>query len=371
MHVGMVAFTDLRYDYRIFREARCLADAGHRVTLVSSLFHRGPAPAWEGVVTRGIPVDRNRSLRLTYPDFWRQAAGKLAQAAPEVCHAHDLDALLPAARVARQRRVPLVYDSHELWTEQSSLLGRPHIRAIWRLLERYLIRSVDRTITVSQPIADELRQRYGLTQVCLVRNLPPYRAPVSSNLLRDALGLPPTRPVVLYQGGFLTDNGLSELILSAPNFGSAALVLLGDGPEESRLRHLVAARHLEGLVYFHPRVPFADLHAYTCSADLGLCLIKGTSRSFAYSLPNKLFEYLMAGLPVLASDLPEMRRVVQDSAAGMVVDPMDGAQVAQAVVEMLADPVRRAQWRQAALTAAQHYCWETESQRLIDLYASL
>lgn len=371
MHVGMVAFTDLRYDYRIFREARCLVEAGHRVTLISSLFHRGPVPAWDGVVTRGIPIDRRRSLRLSYPAFWRQATRQLAAAAPEVCHAHDLDALLPAMRVARQRCLPLIYDSHELWTEQSSLRGRPHIRAIWMLLERFLIRSVDQTITVSQSIADELQQRYGLAQVCLVRNLPPYQPPVSSHRLRDALRLDPARPVVLYQGGFLPGNGLPELIQAAPGFGDAALVLLGDGPEEDRLRRLVEAHRLGEAVYFHPRVPFAELHACTCSADLGVCLFTGTARSSAYALPNKLFEYLMAGLPVLASDLPEMRRVVLEAEAGLVVNPLDGSGIARAVVEMLADQDRRVRWRQAALAAARQYCWEAEAQRLTALYASL
>ncbi len=368
MHIGMVAFTDLRYDFRIYREATALAAAGHRVSVVASLFHAGPSPAWEGITIVGLPVNRARSLRHTYPSFWRRATQALKTVAPTAVHGHDLDALWPAARVAQQLRAPLVYDSHELWTEQSSLLGRPHVRAFWRLLERRLIRTADHTITVSQPIADELQRRYRLRAVGVIRNLPPYRAPLAGDPLRPALGLAPSRPVVLYQGGFLTENGLAEVIAAAPGFGDAALVLLGDGPDEDRLRRLVAQAGLEQRVLFHPRVPFAALHAYTCAADVGLCLIKGTCRSFAYSLPNKLFEYLMAGLPVLASDLPEMGRVVTEAQVGLVVDPLDPQQVAHGVRALLADPGQRARWRLAALAAARRFCWEEEAHQLLALY---
>lgn len=372
MHICMVVFGDLRFDYRVFREAQCLSQAGHRVSIVSSSFDPSPLQGWEGIDLHLIPIDRSRSLRILYPAFWRQARPLLLAMRADVYHAHDLDALWPAAAAAKQRDVPLVYDSHEFWIEQSSLVDRPLIRHFWALLERRLIRQVHRTITVGTSIARSLQERYGLDQVTVVRNLPLYRPPVESNRIRSELGLAAGRPVVLYQGGFLTDNGLAEQIEALAGLDEdLALVLIGDGPTEGALKELVRRQNLEGRVYFIPRVPFAELHSYTCSADLGLCLIKGTGKSFYYSLPNKLFEYLMAGLPVLASSFPDMRAVVEESGAGLVVNPQDLRDIREKVQCFFADPSRLQTYRQAALAAAQRYNWEQEAPRLLSLYANL
>ena len=371
MHICMVAFSDLHFDYRIFREATALRQAGHRVSLVAAAFDPTPLVGWEGFEIQLISIDRSRSLRRTYPSFWRRARQLLLAVRADVYHAHDLDTLWPAVRAAGRRGVPLVYDSHEFWTEQSSLVGRTTIRTFWRQLEKRLVGRVHRVITVSDSIASALQARYGLRAVTVLRNLPQYRPPENSDRIRDRLGLPPGQPIVLYQGGFLTDNGLTEQIQAAAQFGEAAFVLLGDGPCEAMLRCQVRENRLEQRVFFIPRVPFSELHSYTCSADLGLCLIKGTGQSFYHSMPNKLFEYLMAGLPVLASDFPEMRRVIHETGAGAVTDPCDRAAVGRLVRELLDDRDRRQACRQAALKAAHRFNWEREAHRLIDLYANL
>ena len=370
MHIGMVAFSDLNFDYRIFREATCLRQAGHAVSIVAPDFGGGP-PAWDDIEIRPVPADRSASLRLAYPLFWHRAHGLLADLRADAYHAHDLDSLWPAARAARRRNAALVYDSHECWIEQSSLVGRPLVRSFWARLERRLLPQVDRTITVSASIVRWFQERYGLEQVALVRNLPQYRKPLESQRIRAELGLGPERPIVLYQGGFLTENGLAEQIGAVAGVEGAAFVLIGDGPCESQLKALVSREGLADRVYFISRVPFAELHSYTCSADVGLCLIKGTGKSFYYSMPNKLFEYLMAGLPVMASDFPEMRAVVRDSGAGQVADPEDGPGIRRSVADLLRDADRRAEYRRAALEAAGRYNWEQEAPNLVRLYASL
>ena len=372
MHICMAVFGDLRFDYRVFREAQCLRQAGHRLSIVSSSFSALPLEGWDGFELHLIPIERSRSLRVSYPAFWRQARQLLLDARADVYHAHDLDALWPTAQAARRRDVPLVYDSHEFWVEQSPLVGRPLIRSFWALMERRLIGQVHRTITVSTSIAQALMARYGLKEVAVVRNLPLYRPPVPSDRIRAELGLAPGRPIALYQGGFLTDNGLAEQIEAIGGLQEdVAMVLIGDGPTESALKDQVRRMRLEGRVYFIPRVPFAELHAYTCAADLGLCLIKGTGKSFYFSMPNKLFEYLMAGLPVLASDFPDMRAVIEDSAAGQVANPQDLPGIREQIRSMLGDPVRYREYRHAAQAAARRYNWEQEAPKLLALYAGL
>lgn len=371
MHICMVAFSDLHFDYRIFREATSLHQAGHRVSIIAAAFRSGPLTGWHDFETYLIPIDRNQSLRRLYPLFWKKASTLLQQIDADAYHAHDLDALWPTSRAAQHRDRPLVYDSHEFWIEQSSLVGRKLMRGFWSQLEKRLIGRVDRTITVSQSIADSLQERYGLSEVSVLRNLPLYRPPMESDLIRSELNLDAERPIVLYQGGFLTENGLREQIEAARDFGDAAFVLVGDGPCETILKEQVRQSRLENRVFFIARVPFHQLHSYTCSADLGLCLIKGSGKSFYYSLPNKLFEYMMAGLPVLASNFPEMQHVVEQTDAGTVADPSDITAISRAVRALLADPAQRQRQRKAALKAAQCYHWEQEAEVLVQLYAEI
>lgn len=374
MRICMVLFGDLRFDFRVYREARALANAGHAVSLVASDFDSGPLPPeWSAFELQLIPIDRSRSLRASYPLFWRRAAHCAQVTCADVYHAHDLDALWPASRAARRRGVPLVYDSHELFTGQSSLVGRPAIRGFWRLWERRLLRRVDRVITVSDAIAADLRRRYHLASLpTVIRNLPPWRQPVVDSPLRTALTLTDDpQPLALYQGGFLTDNGLAEVIEAMRRIDHGRLVLLGGGPTEAALRAQVAAAGLLDRVRFLPRVPFPELHAWTCGADFGVCVIKPTGDSFAWSLPNKLFEYFVAGLPVLAGDTPQIRQVIADTGAGILADPQDPSSIADALRRLFADVERRSQLGSAARQAARSYCWESEAPRLLALYDSL
>ena len=373
MRVCMVLFGDLRYDFRVFRQADALRSAGHEVVLVTSDFGGQLPPVWDDFQLQGIPVDRSRSLRRTYPLFWLRAASLAASTRADVYHAHDLDALWPSARAAARRGARLVYDSHELFVEQSSLVRRPAIRGFWRWLERRLIRRVDRVLTVSSAIAECLRQSYGLEQPpVLLRNLPPFREPVAGDALRQALGLVGDRePLVLYQGGFLTDNGLADQITAMSRIDQGRLVLLGSGPTEESLRSQVAALGLHDRVHFLPRLPFPQLHALTCGADLGLCVIRPTGNSFLWSMPNKLFEYMMAGLPVVAGDTPEIRRVIEETEAGVLVDPGDPDAIAGAIGDLLADGPRRRRLGEAALRSAERYCWEREVPRLLRVYEQL
>ena len=370
MHICMIVFGDLNYDFRVFREADALQASGHRVTVVALQSGRGLAAAWEAIEVRQIPVPAGLSLRFSYPYFWWRAAAVLRAIRADAYHAHDLDALLPASRAAFRLGVPLVYDSHELWTGQSSLVTRPWVRGFWERLERRLIKHATRIISVSEPIARELERRHAVEPVVVVRNMPPFRDPVEGDVLRQQLGLESNRMVLLYQGGFLTDNGLAELIAAMDDVPGADLVLLGGGPTEGALKAQVRELGLAERVHFVARVPFPDLHRYTCSADLGLCLIKPTGRSFYWSMPNKLFEYMMAGLPVVGSDLPQIQAVIESAGVGQCVQVTTRA-IAEKLRTLLATPELLEQYAAASRASAERYCWECEQHRLIDLYAGL
>ena len=367
----MVAFTDLNFDFRIYREAASLKEAGHHVSIVAGTWNSQLDEVWDDFDVHVLPVDRARSLRLSYPSWWRDSFRTLRGIPADVYHAHDLDSLWPASRAARRRQVPLIFDSHELWTEQSAVASRPLVRGFWAAMEKRLSGHVSRTITVSPPIADELQARYGFRDVVVIGNLPPFRNPVPGDTIRQRLGLDADRIILLYQGGMLTDNGLAEQIEAMAGVEGAALVLLGQGPTRELLQQQVIRCGLGDRVFFLPAVPFSQLHALTCSADVGLCLIKSTGKSFHWSLPNKLFEYMMAGLPVLGSEAPEIQRVLAETGAGEVVDPTDISSLRSRLKRLVAEPDRRRKYAEAALAAARRFCWEKESTKLTELYAAL
>ena len=370
----MVVFGDLPFDFRVYREAKTLADAGNEISLVASDFGSAPLPqAWSDFDLQLIPINRQHSLRRSYPRFWRLASVRALALSADVYHAHDLDALWPAVRAARRLKVPLIYDSHELFARQSSLVDRATVRKFWEWWEQRLLRRVDRVMTVSDTIAEDLRQRYGLAKTpAVIRNLPPWREPVRDRRLRRALGLlDDHEPLALYQGGFLTDNGLSEVIDAMRGVTVGRLVLLGGGPTEPALRAQVAAAGLTDRVRFLPKVPFPELHEWTCGADVGICVIKPTGDSFTWSLPNKLFEYFIAGLPVLAGDTPQIRQVIEATGAGALTNPSDPAAISMALRSLFDDGGLRIRMGSAAREAARLYCWEQEAPRLLALYASL
>ena len=222
-------------------------------------------------------------------------------------------------------RIPYVYDAHDLW------LGRPRrgrgrvyfaLSQLYHgLVERLLIPRAAAALTVSPPIVGHLRRRYRLPVVHLVPNYPVAVGPVERRELRDLHGgdaIDPARPVVLYLGGLMAGRGLGELVDAIGLVPEVQLVLLGAGAEEGRL--LARARDAGASVHVLSPVAPELVEAYAASADVGVSPIVPSCLNYRYSLPNKLFQYMAAGIPVVASDFRQVRDVVEGSGCGVVVD---------------------------------------------------
>jgi glycosyltransferase involved in cell wall biosynthesis len=287
---------------------------------------------------------------------------------PAVVHAHDLNTLAIGVRAAARTGAGLVYDAHELHTARND--ATPVSRALARLSEGRGVRRADATITATPTWAEDMARAYGIAVPTVVRNVPPRAAAIAPVDLRTRLDLPADATVLLYQGSIQTNRGIEQTIDALPHLGGCALVVCGYGAHRPVLEEQVAARGLTERVRFDGPIPNEELIAYSAGADIGLCLIIGSSRSYRTSLPNKLFEYLMAGVPVVASDFPEMGAVVRRTGAGEVCDPADPAAIA-AAVERLRDPDRHAEAAACARTAAEELNWEAEQQQLLAVYRGL
>jgi glycosyltransferase involved in cell wall biosynthesis len=299
----------------------------------------------------------------------------------DAVHANDFPTLKPAAEIARKTGAKLVYDSHELFLETvnqfyhpSGLVKRLAVPAIvWasrrigRRVERRLIREVDLFLTTNPHYAEWFVANYGVPEPAIVMNVPERVEARKTDRLRERLGIPGTDRIVLYQGVMNRGRGLTSLVRSAAGFDEGIrLVLVGRGPLESQLRMFGSAPDLEGRVFFTGMVPYDELPPLTASADLGVLILSPMNLSKKLSSANKIFEYMAAGIPILATDFPENRRVVAETDSGWLVKGRNAASLALAVNGIFADPDEmRRRGENGRRAHTERYNWAREEERLL------
>ncbi|MCB9169940.1 MAG: glycosyltransferase [Flavobacteriales bacterium] len=350
MRRALVTVTnDLATDNRVHRTCLVLQELGYTVTAV------GRGRAGSPRLDRPYATRRMRLPFNTGPLFYAAYNIRLFLlllfTRCDLVVANDLDTLLAAFLASRFRRRALAYDSHELYTEVPELIGRPFARGAWLRIERWIFPKLRHVITVNESIAAIYRKKYGVP-VGVVRNIPMPRA-LGPKPTRAALDLPDDRFILVLQGaGINVDRGGEEAVLAMRDLPHCLLLVVGGGDAWPALKDLVRRHRLEDRVRLIDRLPYARMMDLTRNADLGLTLDKDTNLNYRYSLPNKLFDYLNAGIPVLCSDLPEVGRIVRDQDAGVVVSRVDPERIAQAVEDLRRDPQRMDALRANATFAA-------------------
>ncbi len=239
------------------------------------------------------------------------------------------------------------------------------------MVESKYIKKADVVFTVSQSIASHIAASYNIDLPDVLYNVPVYREKVTSDALRIDLDLPADTVVVLHQGNMQKDRGCLLLVRAMQHVQGAVLVFMGGGPLVSAVQAEVAALRLEDRVRFKSAVPPDQLHPYTCSADIGVTLLEDSCLNHRYALPNKLFEYLMAGLPVLGSDLPEIGGIIEKYDAGCVVYPDDPREIGRVLQRMVDHPGLREKWSAAGPDVFETFNWDGASQLFKRRYQSL
>jgi glycosyltransferase involved in cell wall biosynthesis len=274
-----------------------------------------------------------------------------------------------------------VYDSHELFLETGTAARLPRpLRRILGAIERYLVRRAFALITVNEAYGRVLQRRLEPRRTVIVRNCPPRWSPSNRPLsqLRDAVGVAPHTPLILYHGAFSQNRGIEELAeaMVFPGLETAHLALLGVGPTRPALDELGREPRFGGRIHVLDAVPPDVLLDWVANADVDVMAIQRSSLNHYLCTPNKLWESLAAGVPVVVSDFPSMRHVVLEDPAGSlggVCDPASPASIAAAVLSITNRPdEERARLRARCLQVAhERWNWETESSRLVDLYAEI
>lgn len=306
------------------------------------------------------------TLWLTFAMLW---AARSAQAV--VFHGNDLPTLPLTTWAARLHGGKAIYDSHELWVGMNPDWS-PFLNGIFRWVEDRYIRRMDDVVTVNDLIADELRRQYQIPLPTVVMNCPEPVVPRvvdPSYSIRAKLGLSPETPIILYQGRYEPGRGLEELIESGRYLSRGVIVLRGYGSNEADLRHRVDGLGVSARVFMVDPVPMADLVATASEADVGVVPYTAYSPGYYYASPNKLFEYMFAGLAIAVSNLPVLEKIVRDHDLGVVFDPSDPKHIAEQLNALVGNPARlRACRENATCVARNRYNWDHEGGKLIQLY---
>jgi len=376
MRIANVVLNDFTRDNRVLKVSRSLAEAGHDVTVVA--LHREGLPKWEDrggwaverttVVTSRLPrgtvfgILKMTELALRVVRRWRKV---------DAWHCNDIEAFVLGWCAQRLNpRLRLIYDCHEFEAERNA---KPTFeRKLVARLERRMIRKAEAVITVSPSIGAAYRERYtrfGIPEVHLVRNIPeskPAGEGPAPDHFRTRFGIPEGDFIALYQGAFTHNRGLETAMEAMRGLEGTGihLVLMGYGP----LQPLVdaAAEELPH-VHAHPAVAYEDVLAHTRSADVGLVSVRPTCLSYLYCLPNKLFECLLAGVPVLSNDLPDCRALLEEFGAGRVVDQDDADGWREALRSSKEKGME--EFKPGLAAAGKTLSWQAESAVLVALYA--
>jgi glycosyltransferase involved in cell wall biosynthesis len=324
---------------------------------------------WKDIPVKTVAVSRSRLPGALFFLVFMFKLFRLARRErPGIYYACDLPVLFPFYLASRFRKGVLIYDSREIFTELPGVHDRPLKKRLWGLLERIALRGVSKSLVVCDSDRRDLTALYPSLRPVIVRNLPCYAPYVKRNLLREKLGLPPGTPVILYQGSLLESGGVPELVLAMAQFEQGHLVIIGDGPERPAVEKSIRDHHLEHRVSLLPPVPFTELHPLSCSADIGCYTGKGEGKNLVNVLPNKIFEYAMAGLPMILSDLPELRKINGQYQVGVLMPAITPEAIAAAVGGLLADAGNMARLKANALIMAKTMCWENEEKTFLTLF---
>lgn len=361
--------SDLVTDQRVHRTALTYTKQGWKVTLVGrKLKSSMPLNARRYRAFRfQLPFEKGP---LFYAAFNIRLFFYLMFSKFDLLVANDLDTLLANYLASTLKRKPLLYDSHEFFTGVPELENNSFARKVWISMERLIFPRLRYIITVNDSIAALYSKMYH-KEVKVIRNIPEiplWSNPLQVEELRNSIPVENGNKLLIMQGaGINVDRGAEETVQAMQYLDSVTLLIIGSGDVIGKLKAIVKEHHLDAKVKFLDKMPFDQLMNYTRIADAGLTLDKDTNINYRLSLPNKLFDYIHAGIPVLASFVPEVKKIVEQYNIGVVIENHDPRHIADKITFMFADNDRYATWKKNLITAARQLSWSVEEKKLLDV----
>ncbi|GBD87630.1 spore coat protein SA [bacterium BMS3Abin03] len=361
----LIAFLgNINYDSRCRNLFDTLAANGFEVEFVGFDWLTKDFTPVEGNITIHKLKKRRFSL-LFYFSFIYHLKIHLLKSHASIIFAEDIYTLPFAVAIGKLKHAKIYYDSRELFGYLAGLKDRKFVQGFWRFIEKIFIRHADYIITTGKMDSEVLHEMYNISNTIVLRNLPRYYKPQKKVDLRTQLGIDAGEKILLYQGGILKGRGIKIILDALKELPGFTAVIVGGGEFENYYKKMTLDYDLVDRVFFAGKFEQNDLAKLTPSADIGVALIENISKSYYYALPNKLFEYIMAEIPVLVSNLPQMKQVIDEYEVGIAVNPNDKEEVKDALKKLATDKNLYNKFKLNCKTASEKLNWENEIQNLL------
>lgn len=360
--VILTVSNDLSNDQRVHRICDTLANNNYNVHLIGRKKKNSPPLIERNYSTGRIKLLFNKGFLfyfcLNFRLFFKLLFSKF-----DILVANDLDTLPANSLVKIIRRKKLIFDAHELFYEVPELNGKSFVKWFWRTIEKVFIRSADAYITVSPSIAENYYKKYKI-HFEVIRNLPLKIAKLKEYHQRENL--------LIYQGALNKDRGIETLVEAMQYIDCWKLIIAGSGDVESELKCLAEKLNVIPKVQFTGHLDFESLRTLNQNCKLGFSLEKDTCLNYRWALPNKIFDYINSGIPVLCSNLPEMKKLIEQYNCGETVEAGIAAkELSEKIASLISNSEKLPIYHKACLIAREELNWENESKNLLKIYKNL
>ena len=350
---------DLTTDQRVEKTCEVLSEIGYDVLLVGRK------------LKKSLPIQRNyKTIRfrllfnkgfLFYAEFNIRLFIFLLFTKKDLLFSNDLDTLLPNYIIGKLQNKKLVFDSHELFSEIPELVNKQQVKNVWLYLEKTIIPKLKNVITVSDSIKNHYHNLYGISPI-VVRNIPKIKKISQKNFEIDAKG----KKVILYQGSVNIGRGIELMIDTMALLDEYLFIVIGDGDILEQLKEKVSNLSLHNKVKFLGKKTPEELKELTPNATIGMSLEEDLGLNYRYALPNKIFDYLHANVPVIVADLPEMRSLIKKHPIGEILTERTPKTLAKIIIYMT-----NISYEKELKTAKKELNWSKEKEKLISIFSKL
>ncbi|KFC24274.1 glycosyltransferase [Chryseobacterium sp. FH1] len=358
MKVIVSVFNNLYTDQRVEKVCKTLCDNGYEPVLIGC--------NWLGAPEMERPYSffrielRSKKLRFAYIEFQRKLYKEILKNTDNktILLANDLETLMPNYLISKKLNIPIIFDSHEIFTEMPTIQGR-WVKHVWKKIEKTFVPKIKRMIAASNSYANWFVKEYDINKPVVINNLP--RKIEFTGIKENS------KKVILYQGWLNYSRGIDKAILAMQSIDNAELWIAGGGPMESEFKKIAEDAKVEDKVKFLGKLRPADLREITPKADVGLSIEENKGLSYYYSLPNKISDYIQSRVPVVVSNFPEMTNIVNNFGVGEIIENHSPEHLAEKINLVLKNG--KAFYLHNLNVASDELCWENEEDKILKLFS--
>lgn len=309
-------------------------------------------------------IKKNKFSLFFYLQFAFILISELVRSNADIYFAEDLYTLPFVTTIAKIKKAKVYYNSREIYAHLGGLRNRPTLQNIVKSIEKFFIKKVDLVLTTGLLDSEYIEKLYKISDTLVVRNIPLYQKTIPKIDFRKKYNIDNNKLILIYQGVILSGRGLKQIINIVAKLPKTVLIIFGDGEEKNSFAELARKLNVSDRIIFAGSIDQKELINYTGSGDVGLSLIENISISYYHALPNKLFEYIMAGLPVLCSDLPQMKAIIEKYNVGESINMENEGNIFAVLNKWCGNPNLLDTYRINCVMAAKELNWQEEYKRV-------